>query len=285
MSGSTAWSNSVRSRLYLHRPDGVSIDGDDDDARILEVMKANYGPIGQRFELRWCDGRFIRTEHKNPWDRVAVPDVELVKEKFASGRWRVNEQSGEWGGYAVAEVLDWDVGQRRRGERADEGAKPQPFACANLPRRMAQEQVNLHCQWCRRLSQAHTVLQSQRGPRMNLRDLKYLVPQWSRSRCRNPEPGVRGTPYLPIGRGFRTAGSRTAGSASLSAAASIPPEPIVEGEKAPLCAESAPAPAARAPVVVPIDLQPKPLKRGGSTPVLPVTGGGHPAGTPYISTT
>jgi RecA-family ATPase len=120
-SGSTAWNNSVRSRLYLHKPDGAD-EGKDDGARILEVMKANYAVAGQRIELKWKDGRFVRAEHKSPWERIAVADVDRVKERFANGRWRVHEQAVDWGGYAVAEVLDWDVG---RGVGAKERSKEQ----------------------------------------------------------------------------------------------------------------------------------------------------------------
>ncbi|MET4041595.1 AAA family ATPase [Bradyrhizobium sp. RT6a] len=52
-SGSTAWSNSVRSRLYLQA------DGDDPDRRLLKVMKANYGAVGEEIALRWDDGAFV----------------------------------------------------------------------------------------------------------------------------------------------------------------------------------------------------------------------------------
>jgi RecA-family ATPase len=56
-SGSTAWNNAVRSRLYLTRPD-------DDDAnqnrRLLTTKKSNYGPLGKEIELRWEQGVFVR---------------------------------------------------------------------------------------------------------------------------------------------------------------------------------------------------------------------------------
>lgn len=55
-SGSTAWSNSVRSRLYLTRPDGKEVDP---NARVLRIMKANYGAIGDELKLRWLDGAFV----------------------------------------------------------------------------------------------------------------------------------------------------------------------------------------------------------------------------------
>lgn len=51
-SGSTAWSNSVRSRLYLERVDGVP------EQRTLSVRKANYGPEGEQLRLRWHQGAF-----------------------------------------------------------------------------------------------------------------------------------------------------------------------------------------------------------------------------------
>lgn len=57
-SGSTAWSNSVRSRLYLDRvrEGGTELDP---DVRILRIMKTNYGRAGGEISLRWNDGVFI----------------------------------------------------------------------------------------------------------------------------------------------------------------------------------------------------------------------------------
>lgn len=60
-SGSTAWNNTVRSRLYLKRERDDKGNELDADLRVLETMKANYGPVGARIELRWQDGRFLRT--------------------------------------------------------------------------------------------------------------------------------------------------------------------------------------------------------------------------------
>ncbi|BCH23553.1 AAA family ATPase [Mesorhizobium sp. L-8-3] len=61
-SGSTAWNNSVRSRLYLVRD--REQDGGESDAnrRTLSTMKANYGPTGGTIPLRWEAGRFVRTD-------------------------------------------------------------------------------------------------------------------------------------------------------------------------------------------------------------------------------
>lgn len=108
MSGSTAWSNSVRARLYLHRPSDANADPDE---RILEVMKTNQGRIGTRYDLKWQDGRFVRTVPATPWSRIAVADVERVKKLFEDGRYRHSEQSNDWGGFAVADMLEFDVGR------------------------------------------------------------------------------------------------------------------------------------------------------------------------------
>lgn len=55
-SGSTAWNNSVRSRLYLTRPEGKD---EDPDLRVLKTMKANYGKTGGEIMMRWDAGTFV----------------------------------------------------------------------------------------------------------------------------------------------------------------------------------------------------------------------------------
>lgn len=54
LSGSTAWNNSVRSRLYLTAPDT-----NDPDARRLSLVKSNYARSGVSIDLRIADGRFV----------------------------------------------------------------------------------------------------------------------------------------------------------------------------------------------------------------------------------
>jgi RecA-family ATPase len=53
-SGSTAWANSVRSRLYLERPEKG-----DEDARVLTNNKTNYGKFGSELRFRWANGVFV----------------------------------------------------------------------------------------------------------------------------------------------------------------------------------------------------------------------------------
>lgn len=57
-SGSTAWNNSARSRLYL------TADKDEPDRRILKVMKSNYGETGNEIKLRWRAGAFVLDDGK-----------------------------------------------------------------------------------------------------------------------------------------------------------------------------------------------------------------------------
>jgi RecA-family ATPase len=66
--GSTAWNNSVRSRLYLRRPGqrnskSQAADGDeasdDPDARILSRLKANYAAAGVDLAVRYNRGAFV----------------------------------------------------------------------------------------------------------------------------------------------------------------------------------------------------------------------------------
>lgn len=56
-SGSTAWNNSVRSRLYLTKPED-----DEDDVRVVKAMKANYGPIAGEIRCKYDNGAFVRAE-------------------------------------------------------------------------------------------------------------------------------------------------------------------------------------------------------------------------------
>jgi DNA repair protein RadA/Sms len=57
-SGSTAWNNSVRSRLYLTSGEG--------DIRVLKTVKSNYGKIGDEMQLEWCEGVFILHDPSKP---------------------------------------------------------------------------------------------------------------------------------------------------------------------------------------------------------------------------
>ena len=52
------------SRLYFKRAVTDKDQEPDPDLRVLEVMKSNYGPIGETINLRWKDGLF---QPRQPW--------------------------------------------------------------------------------------------------------------------------------------------------------------------------------------------------------------------------
>lgn len=68
ISGSTAWNNSVRSRLYLTRP----TDERNSNVRLLQMRKSNYGSSEPELRIVWEDGAFNvvqSTIGQNPEDR------------------------------------------------------------------------------------------------------------------------------------------------------------------------------------------------------------------------
>ncbi len=57
--GSTAWSNTVRQRWYLEKPEEEGISP---DIRILSQKKSNYSATKGKITLKWEDGIFVRTD-------------------------------------------------------------------------------------------------------------------------------------------------------------------------------------------------------------------------------
>ncbi|PRX37915.1 RecA-family ATPase [Meinhardsimonia xiamenensis] len=70
-SGSTAWNNSVRSRLYLSRITDNGFEPDP-DARILATKKANYGRTGDEISLKWREGVFVAEAQGTGLDALAA---------------------------------------------------------------------------------------------------------------------------------------------------------------------------------------------------------------------
>jgi RecA-family ATPase len=58
-SGSTGWSNSVRSRLYFQRVHETDGSEQDEDLRVLRVGKSNYARVGLEIPMRWQAGVFV----------------------------------------------------------------------------------------------------------------------------------------------------------------------------------------------------------------------------------
>jgi RecA-family ATPase len=81
-SGSTAWNNSVRSRLYLSRfkVEEEKADPENLDKRRLSKKKSNYGSVGEEIELKWSRGVFERLGEVSP-EQVAVT-IEADSQRF-----------------------------------------------------------------------------------------------------------------------------------------------------------------------------------------------------------
>ena len=98
MSGSTAWNNSVRSRLYLERIEEGGYEPDP-DRRKLTTKKANYGRVGGEILVRWQDGAFAAEGQPEGIDALAVGVkaervfLKLLRQLTAEGR-RVNHAGG-----------------------------------------------------------------------------------------------------------------------------------------------------------------------------------------------
>ena len=70
-SGSTAWNNSVRSRLYLSRITDNGFEPDP-DARVLSTKKANYGRTVGEINLKWEAGVFVAEAQPTGLDALAA---------------------------------------------------------------------------------------------------------------------------------------------------------------------------------------------------------------------
>lgn len=71
-SGSTAWNNSARSRLYFTTAKARDGDEPDADVRELRVMKSNYGPAGEVVKLRFDRGAFAPEGGPSTIERAAA---------------------------------------------------------------------------------------------------------------------------------------------------------------------------------------------------------------------
>jgi RecA-family ATPase len=72
LSGSTAWNASVRSRLYFKRATTEKDEEPDPELRVLEVMKSNYGPVGETVTVRWEGGLFLPVTSVSSLEKLAA---------------------------------------------------------------------------------------------------------------------------------------------------------------------------------------------------------------------
>ncbi len=95
-SGSTAWINSVRSRMYLTK---LKDEEADPNLRVLELMESNYSQAGTTVNVRWKDGLCVRESGGTQLDRMAANKkaervfIEFLDAYTEQGR-KVNSSSG-----------------------------------------------------------------------------------------------------------------------------------------------------------------------------------------------
>jgi hypothetical protein len=71
ISGSTAWHNSVRSRMYMTAPKLEQGEQPDTDLRELQFKKSNYGPVSNNIALRYQRGLFLAESGLSTLDKLA----------------------------------------------------------------------------------------------------------------------------------------------------------------------------------------------------------------------
>lgn len=98
--GSTAWSNSFRSRLYLSMPEGDDVPSDDE--RVLSRKKANYAARKDQVPLIWSKGVFRVNRPNGSSFRPAVDEVFLAILDELATQNRVVSDKARGGNYAPA---------------------------------------------------------------------------------------------------------------------------------------------------------------------------------------
>ena len=104
LSGSTAWHNSVRARMYLK-----AAPGDDIALRVLECKKNNYGPVTATVLVRWKDGVYVVEPGEGSLEKLArqqaVEDVFItLLRRFTSEGRNVTDKVSE--SYAPARFVE-----------------------------------------------------------------------------------------------------------------------------------------------------------------------------------
>ena len=123
LSGSTAWHNSVRARMYLK---AFTEDGDvaDSDRRILEFKKNNYGPISESVLLRWRDGVYVPEPRTGSIEKAAADQkhndlfLNLLRRFKEQGR-NVTDKKGT----SYAPAIFVDAPEARAGKVSKEAFK------------------------------------------------------------------------------------------------------------------------------------------------------------------
>lgn len=142
--GAKSLVDGLRSGRVLHRmseQDAVNLGIVDERRRYFYTMAEKQSlapPAADRTWFRLSSLELINGDNVGvvePWhppnafDGVTVSDLEAVQKLFRAGNYRESDQSTEWGGYAVADVLSIDVGP---GLKAKERSPAQSAARAKV---------------------------------------------------------------------------------------------------------------------------------------------------------
>lgn len=74
-SGSTAWENQVRSRLFMETPSNDDGEPFDPDVRVLRRGKSNYAQKGGELTFRWHKWTFVLPDHLSEDEQISIRQV------------------------------------------------------------------------------------------------------------------------------------------------------------------------------------------------------------------
>lgn len=132
--GSTGWSNTFRSRLFLHAPKAEDGEAVDPDARVLARKKANYAARNDEIPLRWRDGAFVLKTSDGPsMFRASADEVFLQILASMTAEQRPVSDTVNAGNYAP----------RVFGRRPDRHGYRKPEFAAAMERLFAQGRISM----------------------------------------------------------------------------------------------------------------------------------------------
>jgi archaellum biogenesis ATPase FlaH len=102
-SGSKAWSNSARARLFFTR-------GEDGETLTLEIMKANRAKLGDKLAMKWVEGVFVQVAPHA--QAIISPELEakiMVRLERENCVHKAGDRSPDWVGYAIGLELGEDL--------------------------------------------------------------------------------------------------------------------------------------------------------------------------------
>jgi RecA-family ATPase len=125
LSGSTAWHNSVRARMYL-RP-AVTEEGEEPDPELrqLEFRKNNYGPLAERILIRWKNGVYVPEPGTGSLERAAADAktdnifLEVLSRFTREGRAAIDTKGHGYAPVLFAQEPEAKAAKKKKAELAD----------------------------------------------------------------------------------------------------------------------------------------------------------------------